>query len=92
MYNPATQVQVPMDADLGSYYFKNKSVYGLPLPHSSKKILGILTWQKQKLHSKNLICGFPCLAIQGGEFSYQVKEVTSGYDLHVFYWQLLVRS
>jgi hypothetical protein len=22
MYNPATQIQVPTDADLGSYYFK----------------------------------------------------------------------
>ena len=31
MYNPATQVQVPTGANLGSYYFKKNSLWGVSL-------------------------------------------------------------
>ena len=34
-----TQVQVLMDVYLDSYYLKNKSLYGLSLPHSFQKII-----------------------------------------------------
>jgi hypothetical protein len=40
MYNPTTQVQVPMDGDLGSYYEK-KHCRGLPCHFPfNKKITG----------------------------------------------------
>jgi hypothetical protein len=37
MYNPATQVQIPRDANLDSYYLKIKSLLGLHLPYSFQK-------------------------------------------------------
>jgi hypothetical protein len=33
MYNPATQVQVSIDANLGSYFQKKKIAVGDTLPH-----------------------------------------------------------
>jgi hypothetical protein len=40
MYNPATQVQVPKDAHLGSYFQKNqKSCRGFPYHISFKKTM-----------------------------------------------------
>jgi hypothetical protein len=43
MYNPATQVQVPTDVDLNSYYFKKKIVGASPTIFISKNVVYLLS-------------------------------------------------
>ena len=41
MYNPATQVQVPRDADLGSYYLKKNRCRGFHYRIPLKKVANL---------------------------------------------------